>query len=215
MLDESSKSVLSHDSHSACLHAQCSSCFETEAARADTPIRRNCITTFEWHVSSHTTSGTSVMFGVCTESARLHSSNGYTDLFGGDKSSLALSSRGRLHYNGYSWPYCESFDDGREHTVRCVVNMSLGVIRFYVDGRLMGGGQQSLGDGLNDATGSRVYACVASTSNRSIFRLTRVYETYTTLKEMCVERIEADSSGQLMWTGLNEYRLPKSVLINE
>lgn len=203
--------MLSHDSHSVCLHAQCSSCFETEAVRADTPIRRNCTTTFEWHVSAHTTSGTSVMFGVCAESARLHSSNGYVDLFGGDNLSLALSSRGRLHFNGYSRPYCESFDDGREHTVKCVVNMSLGVIQFYVDGKLMGGGREA----LNELHAERVYACVASTTSRSIFRLTRVYETYSTLREMCVERVQADSSGHLMWTGLNEYRLPMSVLSND
>lgn len=208
--NESCKSILSHDSHSVCLHAQCSSCFATEGVRADTPIRPNCTTTFEWHVSSHTTSGTSVMFGVCTGSARLHSSNGYIDLLGGDSSSLALSSRGRLHYNGYSQPYCESFDDGREHIVKCVVSMgSRSYIQFYVDGRPMGA-RQSLDGIVNE----RVYACVASTTSRSIFRLARVYETYSSLKEMCVERIQSDASGRLLWTGLNEYRLPKS-LFNE
>jgi len=204
---DSATKLVSTDSKSVCLHAKCSSCFETEAIRVESPFRSNVVTYFEWEVGSGVTGGTSVMFGLCRESTRLATTSGYTNKLGTDSASWALSSKGRLHHNGRSWEYCAPFDDGRSHRIACLVNSINGDVVFYVDGKSMGRAFTNI---QIDARDNRLFACLSSTVSRSLFRLLNVVEIHPTLQEICSFRVRHDP--RCLSQALDDYRLPKSMI---
>jgi len=127
--------------------------------------------------------GTSVMVGVGTAGACLHTDNyKYVNLIGQDKESWGLSYKGKIWHNGVSREYCDPWYN--ETTVIGVhLNLYKGTLSFYVNGRPLGIAFK----GLNCT--KMLYPLVSSTTEGSEICLGKRISRYLTLQEKCFNAI--------------------------
>lgn len=193
--------IFSNDKKSVCFHAECESCFETDAVRGNQALKRNAFTYWEVTVSTHKLNGTSVQIGVGNNKARLNSL-GYMHLLGSDINSYGLSQTGQKWHQNEASKFGEAWNntDDAEVTIGCLFNGYNGQLSYFKNGVFMGVAFKDIK--MNES----VYPMVSSTVGQSVFRLENVYETFPSLKDLCRKKI----LGERMQ--LNDQMLPATVL---
>lgn len=174
----SSDSVLSSDMKSVCLHADCSSCFETCGVRGNKPLKRNALTYWEVTILNKACSGTSLMIGVGTSEASLTSS-GYLNLLGNDQCSWGLAHTGTTWHNNESTPYCNQFEATGPVTIGCMFDGYNGTLAYYKYGKCLGVAFKDM-----FRLKEPLYPMVSSTVAQSVFRIDVVYQSFPTLLEL-------------------------------
>ena len=149
----------------------------TAAVRGDTDINDGAV--HYWEVS---TSGQghpmAMMFGVCTQDARLHSKRECT-LLGEDEKSWALCNSGKLHHGGQSKPYTESFTRRVPTTIGILFDSQSGTLEFYKDSKHLGIAFTGL------KTDKRLYPAIACTAATTEMTLGVRRRTFVSLQDQC------------------------------
>lgn len=188
--------IFSNDRKSVCIHAECESCFETDAVRGNQPLKKNAFTYWEVTVLAHKLGGTSVQIGVGNNKARLNTL-GYMHLLGRDSNSYGLSHTGQKWHQNESQKFCEVWNnsDDTEITIGCLFNGYNGQLSYFKNGVFLGIAFSDI-----DMKES-LYPMVSSTVAQSVFRLNNVYETFPSLKDLCRKKILSEGiqlKGQLL-----------------
>jgi len=123
--------------------------------------------------------GTSVMVGVGTQKALLHTDNyQFVNLVGHDTESWGLSYKGSLWHNGKSKPYCAPFYD-RSTVIGVYLNLYRGTLSYFINGKC-------LGEAVTDLPqGEPLYPMISSTSDCTELEVLHQSCRYLTLQEKC------------------------------
>ncbi|XP_069936964.1 SPRY domain-containing SOCS box protein 3 [Cherax quadricarinatus] len=105
--------------------------------------------------------GTAVMFGVCTESARLHADS-FVSLVGEDQFGWGLSHKGLIWHKGQGRHYTKPFQENRATTIGVLFDGERGTLGFYKDAQWLG----VAFTGLNTVT-EPLYPVIASTAAKT------------------------------------------------
>ncbi|XP_064637659.1 SPRY domain-containing SOCS box protein 3-like [Lineus longissimus] len=128
--------------------------------------------------------GTSVMVGVGTKKALLHTNNyQYVNLLGRDTESWGLTYKGTIWHNGMSRKYCKPFYEPKT-VIGCHLNLYDGTLTFYKNGQNLGVAFR----GLN-RTGQPLYPLTSSTSTNTEIEVGVRTQRHLTLQEMCVMKV--------------------------
>lgn len=183
----------------ACFHTGWSS--GTAAIRANLPINIHK-NKYYWEVLiKDKIYGTSMMIGLTTSNARLHS-NSYMNLIGEDGSGWVnilnlnikiyekflccqgLSHKGLLWHNGKWKEYTKPFQENCSTYIGCLFDGKNGTITFYKDGKNLGIAFSGL-----DTIKENLYPTISSTAAQSQFVLTIARREYLNLQDRCREVI--------------------------
>lgn len=136
-----------------------------------------------WEVKLSDIYGTSVMVGVGTQNAVLHTSNyEYVNLIGRDSQSWGLSHKGELWHNGKKRQFCEPFFDST--VIGILLDMDQGTLSFFKNKKLLGVAFTGLCDNY-----SELYPIVSSTAAESEVEICDCSCKYTSLQDQCVKTI--------------------------
>ncbi|XP_033747594.1 SPRY domain-containing SOCS box protein 3-like [Pecten maximus] len=128
--------------------------------------------------------GTSVMIGVGTEKAGLHTDNyRYVDLLGIDNESWGLSYRGDLWHDGLCHEFCAPVF--HRAVIGCLLNLYKGTLTYYQDGQELG----VAFTGLNNLS-MPLYPMVSSTATETELGLGKRTCRYLSLQEKCFQAIK-------------------------
>ncbi|XP_046568344.1 SPRY domain-containing SOCS box protein 3-like [Haliotis rubra] len=124
--------------------------------------------------------GTSVMVGVGTQKALLHTNNyQYVDLIGMDGESWGLSHKGRVWHRGVPRTYCDPIYD-RTTVIGCYLNLYKGTLSFYKNGTDLGVAFSGL-----DTVREPLYPLISSTATETELGLGVRSCRYLSLQEKC------------------------------
>lgn len=136
-----------------------------------------------WEVKLNDVYGTSVMVGVCTKKATLHTGNyEYVNLIGRDKQSWGLSHKGELWHNGQKKKFCEPFFDNT--VIGILLDMDRGTLLFFKNKQLLGVAFTGLCDDYCE-----LYPVVSSTAAESEVEICESSCKYTSLQDQCCKTI--------------------------
>lgn len=190
--------IFSNDFKSVCIHSDCQSCFETEAVRADTPLKLNAFTYWEVSILNENLSGTSIQIGLGNKSASTKAF-GYVNLLGSDSNSYGLSHVGQTwHANQSNQFYSPSNES--QTKIGCLFNGYTGSLSFFKNGTPLGVAFENI-DMSKD-----LFPMVSSTAAQSAFRIECVYESFPSLMDLCRKAV---LNSQIH---LSKKAVPKSVL---
>lgn len=186
--------LISNDACSVCLHPDNTGFFETHSIRGERPLRPNAYTYWQVRIASGLVHGTSVMIGVGTQHASLHSL-GYMDLIGIDKHSWGLSTKGHVLHDNKQRSYCDPFAELDSHVVGCLYDGYSGRLAFYLNGEYKGVAFTNVNKPNDQTTNlssspTLLYPMISSTVANSVFRLEFAYESFPTLQEICSIQIK-------------------------
>lgn len=173
--------VLSKDNASVCFHAECESCFETDAIRGDKPLKRNAFTYWEVTILSNSSNGTSMQIGIGNNKARLNTM-GYLNLLGIDKNSYGISHTGHAWHQNASEKFCSAWNEPQV-TIGCLFDGYKRQLGYYKNGVCLGVAFENI-DMSED-----LFPMLSSTVAQSVFRLEFVCETFPSLKDLCRKRV--------------------------
>ena len=132
-----------------------------------------------WEVTFCETFGSSIMVGVGTKKAKLHTSNyEYIDILGTDSESWGLNYKGYLVHNGRPTKFTDSFYSGT--TIGVLLDMNAGKLSYFKDGSFLGTAFQGLLD-----IDSELYPMIASTASESEMQLGIRGSKFVTLEDLC------------------------------
>jgi SPRY domain-containing SOCS box protein 3 len=208
-LVNSYSTLLSDDQKSICIHPYCNSCFETIAIRTNEPLKRDKMTYWEIVFDKNITQGTSVMIGVGTRNARVHST-GYLNLIGMDEFGWGLSSKGHIWHSNNSRKFCDPFDKAQNENetllrIGCLYDGRTGTLAYYRNGVFLGVGFQNI------RTNEQLYPMVSSTVSKTIMRIEFVCESFPTLKELSRNSIVNQAANQ-EFLQMSKNILPKTLV---
>ncbi|XP_076143777.1 SPRY domain-containing SOCS box protein 3 [Alosa pseudoharengus] len=128
--------------------------------------------------------GTSVMVGLGTKQALLHSGKTpFLNLLGMDGESWGLSYKGSLWHNGKSRKYTEAFYD-KSTVIGVLLDLESGALRFYRNGISLGLAFTGL-----DKVARPLYPLVSSTAPETELRLGLRTHRLTSLQDSCLHVI--------------------------
>ncbi|XP_014248161.1 SPRY domain-containing SOCS box protein 3 [Cimex lectularius] len=123
--------------------------------------------------------GTSMMFGVATESARVHV-NAFVNLIGEDENSWGLSHKGLVFHSG-KWAYfTKPFKENEPTTVGILFDGIAGTITFYKDGKCLGVAFKN----LHKVT-KNLYPIISSTAAKTEMVLVTMKRDFVNLQDRC------------------------------
>lgn len=169
--------LISKDSKSVCIHSDCQSCFETEAVRGDTPLKRKAFTYWEVSILNDNLNGTSIQIGLGNKNANTKAF-GYLNLLGSDSNSYGLSHDGRTWHGNQTNQFCSTWNESQVK-IGCLFNGFTGKLSFFKNGAPLGVAFENI-DMTND-----LFPMVSSTAVQSAFRFECVYESFPSLMDMC------------------------------
>lgn len=193
-----STTLFSEDKKTVLFHGECESCFETDAVRGTQALKRNAFTYWEISLLNSQLSGTAIQIGIGNARARLNSL-GYVNILGSDENSYGLTHNGRLWHRNESRGFCGAWNEAGV-VIGCLFDGHSGRLSFYKNGVPLGVAFEGVD------MGEPLYPMISSTVGQSAFRLTRVCETFPSLRDLC-RRTVVDTAVSLA----NE-RLPQAVL---
>lgn len=193
-----SSTIYSTDKRTVLFHAECESCFETDATRGNRPLKKNAFTYWEISLLNNQINGTSIQIGIGNDKARLNSL-GYLNILGSDANSYGLTHNGKLWHKNESRNFCAAWNEPQV-TIGCLFNGYTGQLSYYKNGILLG----VAFDNINMS--EPLYPMISSTVAQSAFRLTLACETFPSLRDLCRKTIVAEA------VNLEQERLPESVL---
>lgn len=201
--------LLSDDQKSICIHPYCNSCFETIAIRTNEPLKRDKITYWEVIFNKNISQGTSVMIGIGTRNARVHST-GYLNLVGMDEFGWGLSNKGHIWHSNTSRKFCDAFD--KEHNenepfmrIGCLYDGCTGTLAYYRNGVFLGIAFQNI------RTNEQLYPMISSTVSKTIMRIDFVCESFPTLKELSRNSVIKHAANQ-EFMQMSKQILPKTLV---
>ncbi|XP_052009185.1 SPRY domain-containing SOCS box protein 3 isoform X2 [Xyrauchen texanus] len=147
--------------------------------------------------------GNSVMVGVGTQNALLHTGERFIDLIGMDSQSWGLSYKGFIWHNGRSEKYTEPFYE-RNTVIGVLLDLSAGTLTFYRNGVNLGVAFTSL-EQVNKA----LFPLVSSTAPETELQLGLRTQRMSSLQEQCIHTI---TQCLLPYRHAHELPLPKSLL---
>ncbi|XP_012946356.1 SPRY domain-containing SOCS box protein 3 [Aplysia californica] len=157
----------------------------TAGIRANRPLVGD-INYWEIHIGDRIF-GTSLMFGVTTQKARLQA-NDFKNMIGEDIHGWGLSHRGRTHHNGMSSFFCRSFPEHTPTIVGILLDRRRGDMSFYKDGVCLGQEKEreraSPFQGL-DRVESDLYPTICSTAAKSAMMVGTRYRSFLNLQDRC------------------------------
>lgn len=133
---------------------------------------------WEVHVSQRIF-GTSMMFGVGTERARIHA-DAFVNLLGEDDSSWGLSHKGLLWHGGRWRHYCRAFRENEPTVMGVLYDGTHGTLAFYKDG--VGLGMAFTGLHMLDED---VFPIVCSTAAKTEMTLGVALRGFHSLQDRC------------------------------
>lgn len=183
---ESDKQMYSDDLKSVCLHPFCAGCFKTDGVRIEQALKRNAFTYWQIEINKEALSGTSTMIGVGRVQKNL-SSIGYLNLIGSDDISWGLSTRGYLWHNNSYIKYCDEIKDTDSVRIGCLFDGFSGRLSFFINDKYIGPAFENI------SMEEPIYPMITSTVSKSLFKLTKVYESFPSLQEICRSTINKNS----------------------
>ncbi|XP_031554497.1 SPRY domain-containing SOCS box protein 3-like [Actinia tenebrosa] len=136
-----------------------------------------------WEVKLSDVYGTSVMVGVGTKDAVLHTNNyEYVNLIGKDSQSWGLSHKGEIWHNGKKRKFCEPFFDST--VIGILLDMDQGTLSYFKNNELLG----VAFSGLCEST-SELYPIVSSTATESEVEIGDRSCKYMSLQDQCWKTI--------------------------
>lgn len=193
-----SSTIFSTDKRTVLFHAECESCFETDAIRGNQPLKRNALTYWEISLLNNQINGTSIQIGIGNKKARLNSL-GYLNILGSDANSYGLTHNGKLWHKNEAKSFCAAWNEPQV-TIGCLFNGYTGQLSYYKNGTLLGVAFENIN------MSEPLYPMISSTVAQSAFRLTMVCETFPSLRDLCRKTIVAEA------VSVEHERLPESVL---
>lgn len=169
--------LISDDSKSVCIHSDCQSCFETEAVRGGTPLKRQAFTYWEVSILNENLSGTSIQIGLGNRDASTKAF-GYLNLLGSDSNSYGLSHDGRIWHANQINNFCGPWNESQVK-IGCLFNGFTGKLSFFKNGTPLGVAFENI-DMTKDW-----FPMVSSTAVQSGFRFECVYESFPSLMDIC------------------------------
>lgn len=149
--------------------------------------------------------GTSIMFGVGTQQARLHV-DAFMNLLGEDENGWGLSHKGLLWHGGRWTYYTKPFQENEATTVGVLFDGIAGTITYYKDGTCLGVAFK----GLNEVK-EPLYPIICSTAAKTEMTLSIMKRDFVNLQDRCraviLKRIHSQSKlGKLnLPTRIREY----------
>ncbi|XP_032221392.1 SPRY domain-containing SOCS box protein 3 isoform X1 [Nematostella vectensis] len=152
-----------------------------------------------WEIKLTDVRGTSMMIGVATQDAMLHTDNyEYVNLVGRDQESWGLSHRGEIWHGGQKWKFCEPFFDST--VIGVLLDMDKGTISFFKNGQPLGVAFTGLQD-----RGCELYPIASSTASESEVELGYRCCKYSTLIDQCcmeiIKHVNRDNMNRLPLPG--------------
>jgi SPRY domain-containing SOCS box protein 3 len=196
--ESSESTIFSNDKKSVVFHAECESCFETDAIRGNKPLKRNAYTYWEVNILNENLNGTSIQIGIGNKNANL-STIGYLNLLGSDRNSYGLTHNGQLWHRNETTKFCGSWNES-DSVIGCLFNGYNGTLSYYKNGLCLGVAFKNID------MSEYLYPMVSSTIAQSGFRLGFVCETFPCLRDLCRKSIV-----ERKISTLNE-NLPRNVL---
>ncbi|KXJ20468.1 SPRY domain-containing SOCS box protein 3 isoform X1 [Exaiptasia diaphana] len=136
-----------------------------------------------WEVKLSDIYGTSVMVGVGTKNAALHTGNyEYVNLIGRDKQSWGLSHKGEIWHNGIKTKFCDPFFDAT--VIGILLDMDFGTLSFFKNKQLLGVAFTGVGIDYPE-----LYPIVSSTAAESEVEIGDCSCKYTSLQDQCCKTI--------------------------
>lgn len=123
--------------------------------------------------------GTSMMFGVCTQKARIHADI-FTNLVGEDTESWGLSHKGMLWHNGKWRHLTKPFKENQPTVIGMLYDGSNGTLSYFKDGKFLGVGFDDL-----PFSGKKLYPVVSSTAAKTEMSLGLQLRGFTNLQDRC------------------------------
>lgn len=135
---------------------------------------------FYWEIRvSQRIFGTSMMFGIGTNKARLHV-DAFVNLLGEDQHSWGLSHKGLLWHNGKWRQYTKPFRENEATTVGLLFNGYQGTLTYFKDGVSLGVAFTDL-----DQIQEPLYPMVCSTAAKTEMTLGAIRREYINLQDRC------------------------------
>lgn len=123
--------------------------------------------------------GTSMMFGVGTKSARLHSDK-FLNLLGEDRNSWGLSHKGLAWHGGDYYRYTERFRQNVATVIGILFDGIEGTLTYYKDGECLGVAFTNL-----HRVKEPIYAMVSSTACKTQISLAYMKRDFANLQDRC------------------------------
>ena len=121
--------------------------------------------------------GTSMMFGIGTNRARVHV-DAFINLLGEDKHSMGLSHKGQAWYNGHCKQYTKPFRENAATTIGLLFNGVKGTLTYYKDGECLGVAFDNL-----DKIEENLYPMISSTAAKTEMTLVSCRRCFTSLQD--------------------------------
>ncbi|XP_022913635.1 SPRY domain-containing SOCS box protein 3 [Onthophagus taurus] len=123
--------------------------------------------------------GTSMMFGIGTKKSKLHA-NSFTNLFGQDDQSWALSHKGLLWHSGKTYSYTKPFQENQSTRIGILFDGIAGTLTYYKDGECLG----VAFSGLNEIK-EPLYPVICSSAARTAMTLSSMKREFVNLQDRC------------------------------
>ncbi|KAK9872296.1 hypothetical protein WA026_017098 [Henosepilachna vigintioctopunctata] len=123
--------------------------------------------------------GTSMMFGIGTQKARLHASS-FTNLLGEDGNSWGLSHKGILWHDGFRTNYTEPFRENAVTRIGIYFDGIAGTITYFKDGVCLGVAFRGL-----HKVKEPLYPMISSTAAKTMMILNSMRREYIDLQDRC------------------------------
>ncbi|XP_055386488.1 SPRY domain-containing SOCS box protein 3 [Condylostylus longicornis] len=123
--------------------------------------------------------GTSIMFGIGTENARLHNRT-FTNMLGEDANGWGLSHKGVLWNNGIALMYTKPFRENCPTVIGLLFDGINGTLTYYKDGECLGVAFRGL-----DKVKHPLYPIVSSTAAKTEMTLINTRRDFVNLQDRC------------------------------
>lgn len=171
------------------------------AVRCNKPLKRNAFTFWEITISDRIF-GTSIMIGV--GKTRVNTSSiAYINLLGADENSWGLSHKGKLWHAGrFLKDFSGEFVERKAVKVGCLYDGFRGRLSYFIDGVFMGLAFDKL------PVDEPLYPMVSATISQCLFRLDLCYQSFQTLQDLCVNKIDSMQCLKEHVSNNNQHFLP-------
>jgi SPRY domain-containing SOCS box protein 3 len=127
--------------------------------------------------------GTSVMFGIGTESIRLHYENyDYVNLIGKDDKSWGLCHIGTIHHNNIKKEFCEPFFD-KDSTIGMLIDLYQGTLHYFLNKKYLGIAFTGI------FPRETIYPIISSTATDIELELQNTFSYIYSLQDLCCNSI--------------------------
>lgn len=147
--------------------------------------------------------GTSLMFGVSTQKARLHA-NEFKNMLGEDTQGWGLSHRGRVYHGGESHYYCKPFQEYTVVVVGILLDRKRGQLSFFKDGQNLGVAFTGL-----DKVEDELFPTVCSTAAKTAMTVGRRQRSFLDLQDRCSHAVATSIANNFSSKGTEKEAVDK------